>query len=492
MLGSDVMQMRGWSRGGLAVSTMAACAAFAVSGVACSELKVADGAPNVDGGTDEPAPEPEGEDRDGGSRPDATDGDAGEPPSDFACTGTWVSSSKPKPECAPRQVKVIDDNVIVDATDISIARTPAGRIGIVFNNELGEEGEMRLWHFVPNKPSFAPEVVVEAGSLGYHAGYSTRIAASSPDVLHVLAHNVNDASGDVVLRRLENGKAPLTAEELVVSGVRKRTQLGLAVDSEETVYASVLLRGATSTSNAKLAVRQKVAGGSFTPLPDISTSLLPHLAPGTGAASLVIGPSDQLHLAYHFCYVSASEPPSVSTPRYHILAGNSWSDHKTIDNQTIEGLAGFSPRLVLSGNRKYAAYYFRKGGQAGVPTADLRLATWVLDSDLPSIEILDQGIPSEDAMYPAYRVAMAVDKFGLIHLAIIRPFASSGGTLEYRRQARDGSGNVKWLSDIVDDNVLAGQDTGRVDMLVDDKARPHIAYISGVDRKVRYATRYDR
>lgn len=486
------MHMHGWSRSGLAVSTMAACTAIAIAGVACSELKVADEAPNV-GGSDETDAEPQGEDRDGGSRPDTADGgDAGEPPSDFACTGTWVSTSKPKPECAPRQVKLIDDNVIVDATDISIARTPAGRVGIVFNNELGEEGEMRLWHFVPNKPSFVPEVVVEQGSLGYHPGYSTRIAASGPDVLHVLAHNVNDASGDVVLRRLEKGKAPLTTEELVVPGVKIRTQLGLAVDSTGTVYASALLRGTTSTSTAKLAVRQKVGGGSFTPLPDISTSLLPHLAPGTGAASLVIGPSDQLHLAYHFCYVSASEPPSVSTPRYHMLAGTGWSDHKTIDNQTIEGLAGFSPRLVLSGNRKYAAYFFRKAGQAGVPTADLRLATWVLDADLPSVEILDQGIPAEDAMDPAYRVAMAVDKFGLIHLAILRPSPGKVGTLEYRRQVRDSSGNVKWLSDIVDDNVLASQANGRVDMVVDDKARPHIAYISGVDLKVRYATRYDR
>lgn len=486
------MQMRGWSRSGLAVSTMAACVAIAVAGMACSELKVAEDGAN-DGGSDEPDAEGQGEERDGGSRPAPQDGgDAGEPPSDFACTGTWVSTSKPKPECAPRQVRLIDDNVTVDATDISIARTPAGRIGIVFNNELGEEGEMRLWHFVPNKPSFVPEVVLEPGSLGYHPGFSTRIAASGPDVLHILAHNVNDASGDVVLRRLENGKVPLTPEELVAPGVKRQTQLGLAVDSEGTVYASALLRGTTSTSTAKLAVRQKVAGGSFTPLPDISTSLLPHLAPGTGAASLVIGPSDQLHLVYHFCNLTASEPPSRSTPRYHLLAGTGWSDHKTVDNQTVDGLSGFSPRLVLSGNRKYAAYFFHKAGQVGVPTADLRLATWVLDADLPSVEILDQGIPSEDPMYPAYRVAMAVDKFGLIHLAIIRPSPGNIGTLEYRRQMRDASGNVKWLSDIVDDNVLAGNANGRVDMIVDDKARPHIAYLSGVDLKVRYATRYDR
>ena len=472
---------------------MAACVAIAVAGVACSELKVADDGPNG-GGIDEPDAEAQGEDRDGGSRPDTPDGgDSGEPPSDFACTGTWVSPSKAKPECAPRQVKVIDEGGAVDATDISIARTPAGRIGIVFNNELGEEGEMRLWHFVPNKPSFVPEAVVEEGSLGYHAGYSTRIAASGPDVLHVLAHNVYDTSGDVVLRRLENGKAPLTAEELVVPGVRSRTQLGLA-DRQRGDGLCVCAAARHDVHVEREARRppDSVAGGSFTPLPDITTSLLPHLAPGTGAASLVIGPSDQLHLVYHSCNLTASEPPSRSTPRYHMLAGTGWSDPKTIDNHAVDGLSGFSPRLVLSGNRKYAAYYFHKAGQAGVPTADLRLATWVLDADMPTVEILDQGIPSEDPMYPAYRVAMAIDKFGLIDLAILRPAPANGGTLEYRRQARDGSGNVKWLSDIVDDNVLAGQANGRVDMVVDDTARPHIAYVSGVDLKIRYATRYDR
>jgi hypothetical protein len=488
------MHTRGrWSRGGLVISMMVASAAIAAA-AACSDLKVAEHPPEA--GNSEPDAEGQRDDRDSGATPDATDsGQTGKPPADFACSSdTWVSPAKTKPECAPRKVKVIDEGGAVDVTDLSIARTPAGRIGIVFNNELdSESGEMRLWHFVPNDSSFVPDVVVEESRFGYHAGYSTRIAASGPDVLQVLAHNVNDASGDVVLRRLENGQKPLTDPELVVSGVKKRTQLGLAVDSVGTVYAAALLRGTMATSSAKLAVRQKVGGGAFTPLPDIATTLLPHLAPETGAASLVIGPSDQLHLVYHFCYVSATQPPSVSTPRYHILASDIWSDPKTVDNNFVDGLAGFSPRLVVNGgNHKAAAYFFRKAGQAGVPTAELRLATWVLDADMPTIEVLDQGIPSEDPLSPAYRVAMSIDKFGLIHLAILRPGAGNSGSLEYRRQTRDASGNLKWLSDIVDDNVLAGQANGRVDMLVDDKARPHIAYLSGVDLKVRYATRYDR
>jgi hypothetical protein len=47
--------------------------------------------------------------------------------------------------------------------------------------------------------------------------------------------------------------------------------------------------------------------------------------------------------------------------------------------------------------------------------------------------------------------------------------------------------------DVVDLEVLgpAGA-AARVDLVVDETARSHIAYISGRDGKVRYATRYDR
>lgn len=49
-----------------------------------------------------------------------------------------------------------------------------------------------------------------------------------------------------------------------------------------------------------------------------------------------------------------------------------------------------------------------------------------------------------------------------------------------------------WLVDVVDPNVISQFETGALDLLVDENARPHIAYFSGADSKVRYATRYDR
>jgi hypothetical protein len=113
--------------------------------------------------------------------------------------------------------------------------------------------------------------------------------------------------------------------------------------------------------------------------------------------------------------------------------------------------------------------------------------------DTPQIEILQQQIPSSDPAEPAYRVAMAVDKFGLVHLAMVLPSTPpTRGTLDYVRQTRGADGTTKWLTDTVDDDVLTALTPAFVDMVVDENARPHIAYRSGKDGTVRYATRFDR
>jgi hypothetical protein len=197
-----------------------------------------------------------------------------------------------------------------------------------------------------------------------------------------------------------------------------------------------------------------------------------------------------VHLLYHFN--DGTIAPQHSNPRYHTLAGAAWSDRKTVDNNVIDGISGFSPRIVAFGTKKYALYYFRKAAQQGVATADLRLATWSSSSDLPQVEILDQQIPATDVLYPDYRAAMAIDKFGLVHLAIARPSTLSGGYVEYRRQTRLPGGGTKWMSDIIDSQAFSPTSQVFIDIVVDDSARPHIAYRSAKDGKVRYATRFDR
>lgn len=460
---------------------------------ACSDLKRADDAPPgleadagdgsdaaVDGSTpNEP--------------PDAAKIDAGPPPTDFECTSdAWTKTTKTKKECEPRQVKIVDPEIAIDTPDVSIARTPSGRIGIAYHFPTNaDEGETHLVHFTPTTAAFTAAIIKRALGPFSQAGYAVKLGASAPDTLHMLSHDVIDVSpSDVVHLRLVAGKEPLTDPELVVNGVAPRTELGFAVDSAGNAVATVRMQTGKTDGGAPLAkivARRKTAGGAFTMLPDVATGLLPNEAPRTGEASLIVDANGQFNLLFHYCEVFAH-----SQPRYHSLDGSSWSYRKTVDNAIVDGLSGYSPRIAVHDGKKYAAYYFRKALQSPPESADLRLASWSLATDTPTIEILDQSIPSLDAQYPRYRVAMAVDVFGLVHLAIVRPVTAKSGYLEYRRQTRLDGGGIKWLSDIVDPEVLSESSDAVVDMVVDDKGRPHIAYRSGVDLKVRYATRYDR
>lgn len=460
--------------------------------VACADLKRAD--EPADAGGSEAGDEPITPDDGGadGSKGDGSVPDAGAPPDDFACNGdVWTKTTKTKPECAPRQVKVVDPIAPADVKGISIARTPTGRVGIVYNGEQGSEtGDMNLAYFTPTTPAYAaPTIVVKPGGFAFHYGYVAKLAASAPDTLAVLSYDMDDSSrtGEVHLRKLVGGKEPLT-DDLMVTGVQDPTEIAVASDGSGNVYASA--RIATSATTATLSTWKKTAVGPFTKLADVTALLQFKAAPGIGSASIVVDPGGQTHLLYHFNETAIA--PQHSNPRYHTLAGTAWSERKTVDNNIIDGLSGYSPRIAVFGTKKYAAYFFRKAGQSVPPTADLRLATWESTLDIPQVEILDQQIPSDDPLYPAYSVAMAVDKFGLVHIALVRPSTNKVGYVEYRRQTRVPAGGTKWLSDIVDDDVISESSRAFVDLVVDENARPHIAYRSAKDGKVRYATRFDR
>ena len=432
---------------------------------------------------------------------DGAMGDAGAPPLDFECpTDPWTKAVKVKKECEPRQVKIVEMPAPIDVRGISIARTPTGRVGIVYNAEQGSEtGELHLVHFTPTMPVYPPpKLVTKATGFAFHDGYETRIAATAPDTLAVLSYDMDDSSqsGEVHLRKLVAGAEPLT-DALVATGVKTPTELAFGSDLAGNTVAAY--RVSTGATTAKLASKQGTPAGVFTALPDLGSALRPTVAPGVGAGSIFVDPGGQFHFLYAFNDDVIS--PQFTTSRYHTLAGATWSDRKTVHNNAPDGLSGFSASLAVFGTTKYAAVFFRKAGQLGVPTADLLLVSWDALLDTPKVEILDQQIPSPDPLVPAYRVSIAVDKFGLVHLAMIIPtddFAGLGpknGYLEYRRQTREPGGGTKWLNDIVDPAVFAATNQGSrasVAMVVDDNARPHIAYRSAADDSVRYATRFDR
>jgi hypothetical protein len=467
--------------------------------LACSGLKSSD-AP-ADSGPGDAGDEAAVIVGDDGSVPDGGQADSAVPdaaPVDFECTtDPWTKTAKLKKECEPRQVKIVEVPAPIDVRGISIARTPAGRVGIVYNASQGADtDEMHLVHFTPSMPTYPPpKLVVRATGQFFHDGYATRIAAMAPDTLQILSYDMDDSTfiGELHLRKLVAGAEPLT-DALVASAVKSPTELAFGSDLAGNTVAAY--RVSTSATVAKLSTKKGTPAGVFTALPDLSTTLQPTVAPGVGGGSMFVDASGQVHFLYH--YNDAAIAPQFTTPRYHTLAGTTWSDRKTIHNNAPDGLSGYSGSLAVFGTKKYAAIYFRK---AGTTTADLLLVTWQADADVPTVEILDTQIPSPDPLVPAYRVAIAVDKFGLVHLAIVVPtddeagLGPKNGYLEYRRQTPQPGGGTKWLSDIVDPAVFtpAGQGSSAfVAMVVDENARPHIAYRSAADDSVRYATRFDR
>jgi hypothetical protein len=409
-------------------------------------------------------------------------------PTDRVCAEAWTVEARTDSGCTPRQVRLVDPDIALEATDVSIARTPAGRVGIVYNAEsTSTSGAMRLATFTPSAPAFAaPKLTVRAGMEFAHLGHATRIAASAPDTLHVLAHDVQDIDGigDLRLFELAASATGFSPPELVVPSVRRGAELGLAVDPSGTTFVSARI---TSASNkTRLAAFRQIGSGAYETLPDLASAILPQGVAAAGATSLHLDASGRLHALYQ-----TAEFPGVSNPRYHTFDGKEWSYRKTLDNPRLEGIAGYSPRIATSGNKKLAAYFFRRAGQTSGGTAELRLATWEGADDTPEVQILVAALPADDERSPQYRVAMGVDGFGLVHLALVVPTGEGKGRLEYRRQVLV-AGSKSWLTDTIDDDVLSVTSDALVDLVLDDGARPHITYRSGKDLRVRYATRFDR
>ncbi len=458
--------------------------------LACAELRASDAeveaAPPEEGETTIPEADP----------PRATDGgiDAAEPPTeptdDVACgRDHWSLATKAKAECAARQVRVVSSELAIDVNAVAIARTAAGRVGIVWNTEtMASAGEMRFASFTPTAPGFAaPTVMVRKGSDYEHVGHTAKIVASGTDTFHMLVHDVDDVdeSGDIKVVKHTGAAPSFSTPEVVFAEVRRGAETAIAVDGTGTTVASA--RVSTGPNKARFAVARQIGAAAYAALPDLSTTLAPGSAPGIGEASLTYDAQGKLHLVYHH-----NDAIAGSWPRYHTFDGTGWSYRKTLDNNVPEGFAGYSPRLVVSGNKKIAAYFFRRSGQPAPATAELRIATWTGSDDTPQVSVIEQSITSTSDLSPRYRVAMAIDPFGLLHLAVVQPEGLDNGRLVYMRQVRAG-GETKWLEDTIDPSVLAqNSDAAFVDLVVDERARPHIVYRSGIDGLVRYATRFDR
>lgn len=376
---------------------------------------------------------------------------------------------------------------------VSVARTAGGRVGIAYDHEVdGPDNQvLHVATFLAPASSTAsldPAIQIIGAPTFSHVGQPSAIAAAGgADTLHIAY--VDQAAEELDYQPLVGG-ATLGPVELVASGIGAGAHLSLAASSAGDVRAAYYV---PSTSAVRSAAR--LAGGGFAPPSELVTGLDP-AAPGTGEVSLVLDDQATPDILFQHCEVA-----NGSTPRFQAFDGASWSFQKTIDNSTLSGFAGYSPSLVVHGATKYAAYFFVAGGQSAPVTADLRLAQWQLASDTPDIAVIDSQIPANDPSGTGTKfrfvVAMAIDPFGLLHLVVVRPDNDNTiATLEYVRQAVV-DGTVKWLSDVIDGDIFAPSAADVAPdafaaITVDASARPHIAYRSGKDATVYYATRFDR
>lgn len=423
---------------------------------------------------------------------DATDAGPALPdsPPDTACglaTDAWTKTTK-SAACNDRKVVLLEgwtsSTAPLFARSVSIARAKNGRIGVAVNGETGvEEGDLRIRTFLtPTAPTFTSNLVKVDPLSFENVGAAVRMVAGNDDTFHlVYQRDASEAGGALVYRRLPANNT-LTAEQQFAS-VGHGTELGIAVSPTNSDVVLSYFTPPTPTVAGKIeSVLRPDATQKFDPPIIAQGSFAKDGVVGSGEHVLRFDQSGGARIAFHL-----SQTFSSANPKFSELTG-SWRAPKTIDNPTLDGMAGYSLGLALFGQRKSVAYFYRK---AGTTTAELRIGTWTLEGDPVDIDTRDLGLLAPDPTNPQYSLALGVDGLGLLHLVYTRPTSATKCSLVYARQTRK-AGVVKWLEDGIAGDLPCQDSTGVVlSMVVDDKGRPHIAYaVAGVG--LLYATRFDR
>ncbi len=422
---------------------------------------------------------------------DATDGGPSLPdsPADTACglaTDAWAKTAK-SAGCSDRKVFLLEswttDTLPFFARSVSIARAKNGRVGVAVNGETNvEEGSLRIRTFNPNMTGFG-STLVKIDPLPFeNVGAAVRMAAGNDDTFHlVYQRDTSQAGGPVVYRKLPANNT-FTAEQQLAS-VGHGTKLDIAVSPTNSDVVISYFTPPTPTVAGKIeSVLRPDATQQFAPPIIVQGSFAKDGVIGSGEHVLRYDQTGGARIAFHL-----SQTFSSANPKFSELTG-SWRAPKTIDNPTLDGMAGYSLGLALFGQRKSAAYFYRK---AGTTTAELRIGTWTLENDPVDVDTRDLGLLAPDPTGPQYSLALGVDGLGLLHLAYTRPTSATKCSLVYARQTRK-AGVVKWLEDGIAADLPCEDPAGVVlSMVVDDKGRPHIAYVVAAVG-VLYATRFDR
>lgn len=473
---------------------LAASVSMIVVAASCTDLRSppADAVDGPDAGEGEDA----GQSRDAGG---AVDAEAGVeiPPVDEACADAWTATTT---SCSPRR-SVELGVAALDPSGIGIAVTPAGRVGIVTNDQFDfDAGRMVFVTFpVAGAPPTSPTILTRVADTGggsntVFAANRAAIAAKGANDFVIVAHDVDNLSdaGDILyMEHLPDGSG-FTQQANVATLVALRSQLDVAVNPGGDVFVAYLAHTAPYVGDLRVSRRPAGADSVFTAIEPLRTNMLLG-TPSLGEVSLGILATGQPHALIHLARDSSS-----SVPIHVVHTGLGWSPSTTVEGSASIEVKGRSPRLARHGDRYYALYFSWEGGQApATASAKLNLATWT-GAASATVEIVASNLRAADIDAPL-RAALDVDRFGLAHIAYLEPPADGPlpdggdprGALRYKRQTRLANGKVEWREDLVDPEVSAASAAGRVGIAVDANVRPHIAYV-GADGQVRYATRYDR
>lgn len=403
------------------------------------------------------------------------------PPTDFPCGADyWTKATKTNIACASRYVLAIESGLSVNR-QVAVAVDRSGSVGLAYGHEMSsDEGQLHLVSF-PVGARQVPKPTIVAGGQFDRIGVRVAMVPRSSGGFHLLYVDVGPQGSELNYSGWAGSGQP--NPESLSNEVGLKGSVDLVEGSDKRVYA---IYYADIARGVYARVRPKGGVGSWT-LPQALDGDIVSTVPGLGQISVVRHAGGGPAYALHFGALGSS------TPRFRRYdAINGWSAKKTLDNNTYAGIAGQSIDLVITPSTHYATYFAIPTGSTN---ADLRLASWASSSDTPTISVLEQAIPVK-AGEMTYEAALAVDPWGLLHLALILPSGSASpsvprGVLEYRRQVLVG-GQKKWITDIVDDDVLSASTASPVALWVEPRGRPHIAYFNGRTGKMMYATRDDR
>lgn len=407
---------------------------------------------------------------DGGTslRPGEDGGVPREHPPDFACVRVIWAQGTDDPSCQARRVSTITKSIHAPGS-LAIERTRSGRTVIAYPHPEGMEGG-----FVEVAQLTGPEkpTVTSIGTEGMSTYQMLALARLGADNVLLAYHWASAGTLSVV----ELGaKGAVRMAEDVVTNLSSSIYVDLATDANGAAHVAYF-DPATKTLASKT---KKNAAASWSSRTEIDKGFVVDGPAGSGQVSLAVDDLGNSHVAYN-----KATSQALSSAFYKAAVDGRWGSlPRTVE---MGGTTGYGITLGVFGEERFTAYY-------APGTLDryrqLHFASWSGTSPSSNI-ILDDSIRVDDPLTPNTAVAMAVDDFGWVHLVTAFP-TGYDTEIRYTRQALV-DGKLRFITDTVDSlPVTEGVSPTLVAIVVDEKSRPHIAYHSGVDDTVHYATIYD-